>query len=160
WAHPQTRANAARLVELGYHLVGPATGPLAWDEGSGPGRMEEPPAIIEHIGRALSADDPLRGRRVVVTAGPTREAVDPVRVLTNRSSGRMGFALAAAAWRRGADVTLIAGPTELPPPHGPDVVRAETAEDMVAAVRSALPDADVLVMAAAIADFRPANPRS
>jgi len=158
WAHPQTRANAARLVELGYHLVGPATGPLAWDEGSGPGRMEEPAAIIEHLGRALSADDPLRGRRVVVTAGPTREAVDPVRVLTNRSSGRMGFALAAAAWRRGADVTLIAGPTELPPPHGPDVVRAETAEDMVAAVRSALPDADVLVMAAAIADFRPANP--
>jgi phosphopantothenoylcysteine decarboxylase/phosphopantothenate--cysteine ligase len=158
WAHPQTRANAARVAELGYQLVGPGTGALAWDEGSGPGRMEEPAAIIEHIGRALSADDPLRGRRVVVTAGPTREAVDPVRVLTNRSSGRMGFALAAAAWRRGADVRLIAGPTELAPPYGPGVVRAESADAMAEAVRAAIAEADVLVMAAAIADFRPASP--
>lgn len=158
WSHPQTQANVERLAELGYQRVGPATGPLAWDEGSGPGRMEEPSIILEHVARALSADDPLRGRRIVVTAGPTREAVDPVRVLTNRSSGRMGFALAAAAWRRGADVTLIAGPTELVPPSGPEVIRAESAEQMAGAVRAAIARAEVLVMAAAIADFRPAAP--
>jgi phosphopantothenoylcysteine decarboxylase/phosphopantothenate--cysteine ligase len=158
WAHPQTRANAERLAALGYELVGPGTGPLAWDEGQGPGRMEEPAAILEHIGRALEGENALRGRRVVVTAGPTREAVDPVRVLTNRSSGRMGFALAAAAWRRGADVTLIAGPTEIPPPPGPALVRADSADAMAGAVRAAIADADVLVMAAAIADFRPAAP--
>jgi phosphopantothenoylcysteine decarboxylase/phosphopantothenate--cysteine ligase len=160
WAHPQTRANAERIVALGYELVGPATGPLAWNEGEGAGRMEEPATIVAHIGRALETDNGLRGRRVVVTAGPTREAVDPVRVLTNRSSGRMGFALAAAAWRRGAAVTLIAGPTEIAPPAGPVLVRADSADAMVEAVRDAIANADVLVMAAAIADFRPVSPAS
>jgi phosphopantothenoylcysteine decarboxylase/phosphopantothenate--cysteine ligase len=158
WAHPQTQANAARAAELGYRLVGPATGPLAVGEGAGPGRLEEPSVIVEHIGRALAHDDPLSGRRVLITAGPTREAVDPVRVLTNRSSGRMGFAVAAAAWRRGADVTLIAGPTELPPPAGPRLVRVESAEEMAAAVRAELPAAELFVMVAAVADFRPAEP--
>jgi phosphopantothenoylcysteine decarboxylase / phosphopantothenate---cysteine ligase len=158
WAHSQTTANVQRLRELGYRIVGPATGPLAWSEGEGPGRLEEPATIIEHVGRALADAAPWTGRRVLVTAGPTREPVDAVRVLTNRSSGRMGFAIAAAAWRRGADVTLIAGPAAVTPPAGPTLVRVETAEQMLAAVRAALADADVLCMAAAVADFRPAHP--
>ncbi len=158
WAHPQTQANAAHLRTLGYRLVGPAVGPLAWDEGSGPGRMVEPAEIVAHVGRALEPAGPLHGRRIVVSAGPTREPVDAVRVLSNRSSGRMGYALAAAAWRRGAEVTLISGPSALEPPTGPELVRVETAADMERAVRAALPGAHALVMAAAIADFRPAAP--
>lgn len=155
WANPATLANAERLRELGYGLVGPAEGPLAYGEGTGAGRMEEPEVIVQHVGRALEPEGRLRGRRVVVTAGPTREAVDPVRFLSNRSSGRMGFALAAAAWRRGADVALVAGPTQLDPPVGPRMVEVETAEEMRAAVSEASGDADVLIMAAAVADFRP-----
>ncbi|MFW5947811.1 MAG: bifunctional phosphopantothenoylcysteine decarboxylase/phosphopantothenate--cysteine ligase CoaBC [Gemmatimonadota bacterium] len=155
WAHPATTANAARLEELGYRLVGPAEGALAYGEGSGAGRMESPEVIVQHVGRALESTTRLTGRRVVVTAGPTREPVDPVRFLSNRSSGRMGFALAAAAWRRGATVELIAGPTLLEPPAGPSVVRVETAEGMRDVVRAAIGAADVLIMAAAIADFRP-----
>jgi phosphopantothenoylcysteine decarboxylase/phosphopantothenate--cysteine ligase len=161
WIHPQTQRNAAHLRnEIGYTLVGPATGALAFDEGSGPGRMEEPDVIAEHIGRALVTDSPLAGRSVVVTAGPTREPVDAVRVLTNRSSGRMGFALAAAAWRRGADVLLIHGPAGIGLPVGARSIPVETAEQMAAAVRDALGSADVLMMAAAVADFRPASPSS
>jgi phosphopantothenoylcysteine decarboxylase / phosphopantothenate---cysteine ligase len=155
WSHAQTQANVRRLHESGYHIVGPATGPLAFGEGSGPGRAEEPAVVLEHIGRALGVDPRWRGRRVLVTAGPTREPVDAVRVLTNRSSGRMGFAVAAAAWRRGADVTLIAGPASVPPPVGPALHTVETAEEMRAAVERHLPSADVLIMAAAVADFRP-----
>jgi phosphopantothenoylcysteine decarboxylase/phosphopantothenate--cysteine ligase len=155
WSHPATQANAARLRELGYHLFGPAEGPLAYGEGIGPGRMEDPTAIVQHVGRALEGETPWAGRRVVVTAGPTREPVDPVRFLSNRSSGRMGYALAAAAWRRGADVELIAGPTQLDPPVGARVSLVETANEMRAAVESAVGSADVLVMAAAVADFRP-----
>jgi phosphopantothenoylcysteine decarboxylase / phosphopantothenate---cysteine ligase len=158
WSHAQTQANIARLRELAYTIVGPATGPLAFGEGSGPGRAEEPDTVLQHIGRALGAEAAWSGRRVVVTAGPTREAVDAVRVLSNRSSGRMGFAIAGAAWRRGADVLLIAGPAQVEPPAGPTLRRVETAEDMVDAVGDALCDADVLVMAAAVADFRPADP--
>jgi phosphopantothenoylcysteine decarboxylase/phosphopantothenate--cysteine ligase len=158
WAHAQTQANVDRLRELGYRIVGPATGPLAFGEGSGPGRAEEPDTVLEHIGRVLGSQPAWSGRRVVVTAGPTREAVDAVRVLSNRSSGRMGFAIAGAAWRRGADVLLISGPAQLPPPPGPVLQRVETAADMAAAVGDALPGADVLFMAAAVADFRPAEP--
>lgn len=160
WAHAQTQANAARLRELGYTLIGPATGPLAHGEGTGPGRAEEPDTVLDHIGRALGVEPLWHGRRVVVTAGPTREAVDAVRVLSNRSSGRMGFAIAAAAWRRGADVVLIAGPTQLPAPTGVELIRIETAEQMTGAVGDALSQADVLFMAAAVADFRPAHPAS
>lgn len=170
WSHPQTQANVTHLREfLGYTIVGPAVGPLAYGEGEGAGRLVEPELIIEHIGRGLEvgggrvADrrgvpNPFAGKRVVVTAGPTREPVDPVRVLSNRSSGKMGFALAQAAWRRGADVVLIAGPTTIEPPPGPELRRIETAAEMEAAVREALPGADALIMAAAIADFRPAAP--
>ncbi|HEX6134147.1 MAG TPA: bifunctional phosphopantothenoylcysteine decarboxylase/phosphopantothenate--cysteine ligase CoaBC [Longimicrobiales bacterium] len=160
WAHAQTQANVTRLRDLGYATIGPATGPLAYGEGSGPGRAEEPDTVLEHIGRALGRDPRWNGLHVVVTAGPTREAVDAVRVLSNRSSGKMGFAIAAAAWRRGAVVHLIAGPTQVMAPPGPDLTRVETAADMAAAVADALAEADVLFMAAAVADFRPAKPSS
>jgi len=158
WSHPQTQSNARHLAEeIGYSIVGPASGPLAWGEGEGPGRMADGDEIIEHIGRALEGSNPLAGRTVLVTAGPTREALDPVRVLTNRSSGRMGFALASAAWRRGAKVVLIAGPTEVPPPPGPEVVRVDTAREMADVVASSIGSAAVLIMAAAVADFAPVN---
>lgn len=158
WAHPQTKLNAQHVSEvLGYQLVGPATGPLAEGDTDRPGRMEEPETIIQHIGRALDTND-LAGKRVVVTAGPTREAVDPVRVISNRSSGKMGYAIASAAWRRGANVLLISGPASIDPPVGPAVLKVETAEQMASAVRKSVSSADALVMAAAVADFRPAAP--
>jgi phosphopantothenoylcysteine decarboxylase/phosphopantothenate--cysteine ligase len=157
YAHPQTRANLERLSGIGYRIVGPAVGPLAWGEGEGPGRMMEPENILDHVARALEAPGPLARRRVVVTAGPTREPIDPVRYIGNRSSGRMGYAVATAAWRRGAEVTLITGPSVLPPPTGVEVVRVETVAEMHDAVAAALPSADVLVMAAAVADFRVAR---
>jgi phosphopantothenoylcysteine decarboxylase/phosphopantothenate--cysteine ligase len=158
WAHAQTAANVAHLEALGYRIAGPATGPLAHGEGEGLGRLLEPSAILEHIGRALTPDGPLRECKVIVTAGPTREPVDPVRVLSNRSSGRMGYEIAAAAWRRGADVHLVSGPVSLPEPTGVLVHRVETADQMASALGAALPDAQVLIMAAAVADFRPASP--
>jgi phosphopantothenoylcysteine decarboxylase/phosphopantothenate--cysteine ligase len=157
YAHPATQSNLQRLIELGYRVAGPAVGPLAWGEGEGPGRMLEPEEILAHAGRALEGITPLAGRRVVVTAGPTREAIDPVRYIGNRSSGRMGYEIAAAAWRRGADVLLISGPSHLPVPIGVELRKVESAEEMRAAVADALPPADALVMAAAVADFRPAS---
>ena len=158
YAHPATQGNLRRLAEIGYRLAGPAVGPLAWGEGEGPGRMVEPDEIVAHAGRALEGPGPLAGRRVVVTAAGTREPIDPVRYIGNRSSGRMGFELAAAAWRRGADVLLVSGPSPLAVPTGVELRRIETAEEMRAAVEAALPHADALVMAAAVADFRPADP--
>lgn len=158
FAHPATQRNLKTLGELGYRIAGPAEGLLAWDEGSGPGRMLEPEALVAHVARALYGETPLCGKKVVVTAGPTREAADPVRFLGNRSSGKMGYAIAAEAWRRGARVTLVSGPTALDGPEGVDRVEVESAEQMLTAVRTALADADVLIMAAAVADFRPARP--
>lgn len=157
WGHPQTTRNAAHLREIGYHVIDPDTGDLAVGEGSGPGRMPEPETIMAHIGRLLEPASPLAGRRIVVTAGPTREAVDPVRFLSNRSSGKMGVAIAEAAWRRGASVHLIAGPLGITPPPMLEVERVESAVEMKEAVARALAAADVLVMAAAPADFRPAG---
>ncbi len=157
YAHPETQRNLATLKARGVHLLGPAVGPLARGEGEGPGRMVEPEEIVAHVERLIRSGAPFAGRRVVVTAGPTREAIDPVRVVTNRSSGRMGYALARAAWLRGADVTLISGPSLLPPPVGVDVIRVESTADLRAAVGGVLPDADVLLMAAAPADYRPAE---
>ncbi len=156
WAHPQTMRNAAHLRDLGYRVLDPDVGMLAAGEGSGPGRMPEPEAIMAHIGRLLEAQT-LTGRRVLVTAGPTREAVDPVRFLSNRSSGRMGVAIAASAWRRGADVILIAGPLEVAPPIGVTHEPVETTEQMAEAVGTMLDSTDVLIMAAAPADFRAAD---
>jgi phosphopantothenoylcysteine decarboxylase/phosphopantothenate--cysteine ligase len=116
--------------------------------------MPEPEAIMSHIGRLLERDAPLTGKRVVVTAGATRESIDPVRFISNHSSGKMGIAIARAAWRRGADVMLIAGHVDVPLPGELDVVQARSVEEMASAVADALPTADVLVMAAAPADFR------
>ena len=154
WAHPQTQRNAAHLRDIGYGLLEPETGMLAAGEGSGPGRMPEPETILAHAGRLLEERGVLAGRRVLVTAGPTREPVDPVRFLSNRSTGKMGAAIAAAAWRRGADVMLVAGPLEIVTPVGVRHVAVETTEEMHDAVTRALPETDVLVMAAAPADFR------
>ncbi len=158
WAHKQTQANVAHLRAIGYTVLDPESGPLASpQEGAGPGRMPEPETIFAHVGRMLEPRGALAGRHIVVTAGPTREAIDPVRFLSNHSSGKMGVALAAAAWRRGADVTLIAGPLTIAPPPDVRVQRVDSTEQMNDAVREELATADVLVMAAAPADFRPAS---
>lgn len=157
WAHPQTRANVGHLRGLGYQILDPDEGMLAAGEGSGPGRMPEPEFIFAHVGRLLEPAGPLAGRRVLVTAGPTREPIDPVRFISNHSSGKMGVALAAASWRRGAEVDLIAGPLTVPTPPGVTVHAVESTEDMAHAVERLLPQSDVLVMAAAPADFRTAT---
>ena len=158
WANGQVQANAAQLRAAGRIVLEPGTGPLASpDEGAGPGRMPEPDEIVVHAGRLLEPVQDLRGRRVIVTAGPTREPLDPVRFLSNQSTGKMGVALAESAWRRGAEVILIHGPLQVAPPLGGICRRAvETTAEMAAAVREELPTADVFVMAAAPADFRPA----
>ena len=162
-AHPAVQQNLRTLAARGVHFVEPGEGYLAcgW---IGKGRLAEPPEIVAAalavIAPAPPTDSVLRGRRVVVTAGPTYEDIDPVRYLGNRSSGRMGFALAAEAQRRGALVTLVAGPTRLDPPATGELVRVRSAAEMHAAVMRASILADVVVMAAAVADYAPANPSS
>ncbi|TVP49491.1 MAG: bifunctional phosphopantothenoylcysteine decarboxylase/phosphopantothenate--cysteine ligase CoaBC [Gemmatimonadales bacterium] len=159
WSHPQTTRNAAHLTEvLGYTLLGPADGALAAGEAEGPGRMVEPESLVQQIGRALGRTPPWIGLRVLVTAGPTREPVDAVRYLGNRSSGRMGFALARECWLRGADVTVVAGPVSLPVPEGVEVIRVETAREMRDAVVPRAGSAQLQIFAAAVSDFRPASP--
>lgn len=160
YANPATQANLALLRQRGATLVGPEVGALAEGPSERPGRMSEPETIMAHAARLVAARGRLNGKRVVVTAGPTREPIDPVRLVTNRSSGRMGYRLAEAAWERGASVTLISGPADQAPPIGVELIRVESTADMEAAVRSALPSADVLVMAAAPADYRPSDPAS
>jgi phosphopantothenoylcysteine decarboxylase/phosphopantothenate--cysteine ligase len=155
WAHPATQRNAATLREDGAGLLGPAVGDQACGE-SGPGRMLEPEALVVHARRALSPR-PLSGRRILVTAGPTHEPLDPVRYLGNRSSGKMGYALAQAAWELGAQVTLVSGPTALADPEGLETLRVTTAAEMAAAVRERLAGTDLLVAAAAVSDHRPAK---
>jgi phosphopantothenoylcysteine decarboxylase/phosphopantothenate--cysteine ligase len=155
WWSPATQANVAILRERGVELVGPETGDTAEGE-FGVGRMSEPEEIFERIVPLLAKREQLRGRRVLVTAGGTREPLDAVRFLGNRSSGRMGAALASEARRRGAEVTLVASNLTVPAPVGVDVVDAPTAED-VARETLARGDADVVVMAAAVADYRPAR---
>jgi phosphopantothenoylcysteine decarboxylase/phosphopantothenate--cysteine ligase len=155
WSHPATQANVATLRGWGAHVAGPARGRMASGL-EGEGRMAEPDEILGHVRWMLGREGPLAGRRVVVTAGPTRELLDPVRFLSNPSSGRQGFALAQAALDQGATVTLIAGPTHLPTPVGAERVDVTTAQEMHDAVISAVERADVLLMAAAVADYRPA----
>ncbi|HXC26261.1 MAG TPA: bifunctional phosphopantothenoylcysteine decarboxylase/phosphopantothenate--cysteine ligase CoaBC, partial [Gemmatimonadaceae bacterium] len=157
WAHAQTQRNVALAREIGYTVLDPEDGPLAVGEGNGPGRLPEPHVVLAHFGRLIEPRTSLRGKHVVVTAGATREAIDPVRFLSNHSSGKMGVAIAAAAWRRGARVTLIAGHLDVAAPIGVDLVHVESVADMQQAVRSALAQADVLVMAAAPADFHVAE---
>lgn len=154
WAHRQTQRNVQHLRAIGYHVLEPDVGELAVGEGHGPGRMPEPETILAYAGRLLETTSGLQGKKVVVSAGPTREAVDPVRFISNRSSGKMGVAIAASAWRRGADVVLVAGPLTTESPVGPRLVTVESTADMLNAVRTEIGNADVLVMAAAPADFR------
>jgi len=157
FAHAATQQNLATLRQRGWHVVGPAIGQLAEGPSEMPGRMSEPEEIFAHVERLLrGGQSRLAGKRVVVTAGPTREPLDPVRVITNRSSGRMGYALAEAAFARGADVLLISGPTTLVAPPGIDIQRVDTTDELQQGVGAALKKADVLMMAAAPADFRPA----
>lgn len=157
WAHAQTRANAAHLRSLGYSLLDPDDGMLAAGEGSGPGRMPEPETIFAHVGRLLERGEALRGQMVLVTAGPTREQIDAVRFISNYSSGKMGVAIAEAAWRRGADVTLVAGPMSVAAPVGVTHVAVQSTTEMRDAVASRLGSANVLVMSAAPADYQPAE---
>ena len=158
WSHPATRRNAARLAGDGVRFVGPNAGEMAEAGEAGTGRMAEPMEILAAVEAILTPENrPLAGRHVIVTSGPTHEPIDPVRYLANRSSGRQGHAIAAAAARAGARVTLVSGPVGLPDPAGVAVVRVETARQMMDAVMAALP-ADVAVMAAAVADWRAALP--
>jgi len=153
WEHAATQRNIATLVEDGYTIVGPDTGALAGGD-EGPGRLVDPDVIVESL---LIGEGPLTGKRVLVTAGGTREPVDPVRFIGNRSSGKMGNAIALAAARRGADVTLV---TTAPSPRHPRIepIAVETAQEMADAAWKAAEDADIAVMAAAVADFTPEHP--
>jgi phosphopantothenoylcysteine decarboxylase/phosphopantothenate--cysteine ligase len=156
WEHPATRASVELLAARGARIVGPVAGALAaGDEGLG--RLADPTDIVAAVRAAVGGRADLAGMRVVVTAGPTHEPIDPVRFIGNRSSGKMGTAVAAEAARRGAIVTLILGPGTVAPPPGVDVRRVETADEMWSAVDEAVASADALVMAAAVADFRPVS---
>jgi phosphopantothenoylcysteine decarboxylase/phosphopantothenate--cysteine ligase len=155
WENPRVQANLATLREQGWRIVEPGVGFLACGY-EGAGRLADAAVIAAEVERAIGPAD-LRGERVLVTAGPNREPLDPVRFLSNRSTGRMGYALAAAAWRRGAEVVLISGPTALAAPHGVRCTRVGTAAEMRAAVHQEIESASVLCMAAAVADYRPAQ---
>jgi phosphopantothenoylcysteine decarboxylase/phosphopantothenate--cysteine ligase len=153
WRNAATQENLAALVARGMHVVGPGSGELA-DGDVGEGRLAEPEEIAVAAARLLGNRD-LDGRRVVVTAGPTREPIDPVRFISNPSTGKMGYAIAAVAARRGADVALVSGPTALADPPAVRVVRVETAEEMARAVDAEIPGCDLFVAAAAVSDYRP-----
>lgn len=155
WSNAQTVSNVAHLRERGFSVIDPDVGPLAAGEGDGPGRMPEPERIFAELARVLEPVGPLSGTSVIVTAGATREPIDPVRFISNHSSGLMGVSLAEAAYRRGAKVILIAGHLDVEAGSWLDVVRTDTTSDMRDEVARSLPDADVLIMAAAPADFRP-----
>ncbi|HEV8440088.1 MAG TPA: bifunctional phosphopantothenoylcysteine decarboxylase/phosphopantothenate--cysteine ligase CoaBC [Methylomirabilota bacterium] len=153
WEHPAVVANVHTLRERGVHVLEPEAGPLASGL-AGKGRLPETDAILEALERLLAPKRDLAGERVVVTSGPTREPIDPVRYLSNRSSGKMGHAIATASLRRGAQVTLIAGPTPLSPPPGAVYVPVQTAEEMREAVLQHLGAASIVIKAAAVADYR------
>jgi phosphopantothenoylcysteine decarboxylase/phosphopantothenate--cysteine ligase len=161
WTHPATQANLDTLRERGVMIVGPVEGPLAAGD-EGPGRLAEPEdifaVVLDAAGRAGVRASALSGVPVLVTAGPTHEPIDAVRFIGNRSSGRMGYAVAEELVRRGARVTLVSGPVELVAPAGVDLVPVETAEEMADAVLGRFPDTRAVVMAAAVADFRPGAP--
>ncbi|HLZ46134.1 MAG TPA: bifunctional phosphopantothenoylcysteine decarboxylase/phosphopantothenate--cysteine ligase CoaBC [Gemmatimonadales bacterium] len=161
YANPATTANIQTLTQRGWHFIGPDVGALAEGPSERPGRMSEPDAIVAAAERLLGSagggqkKSKWSGKKVVVTAGPTREHLDPVRVITNPSSGRMGYALAEAARARGAHVVLVSGPTELTPPQGLATTRVETTAEMQEAVQGLVGNADALIMSAAPADYRP-----
>jgi phosphopantothenoylcysteine decarboxylase/phosphopantothenate--cysteine ligase len=156
WAHAATQANVATLQGRAVRVLGPAEGAQACGE-TGPGRMLEPLEIAAAIAPLLTAAGPFSGRRVLLTAGPTRERIDPVRFLSNRSSGKMGFALAQALQEAGAEVVLVAGPVALPTPGGVRRIDVESGEQMLAAVQRELPGSAAFIATAAVADYRPAT---
>lgn len=157
WTHAATQANVATLVSRGVTILDPDEGDMACGE-FGPGRMVEPLAIADAIDRHFGGNLPLRGKRAIVTSGPTHEPIDPVRYIANRSSGKQGHAIAAALAKLGAEVVLVSGPTRLADPRGVTVRHVETADEMLGACRAALP-ADIAVCAAAVADWKVANRR-
>ncbi len=154
WNHPATHANLESLRKRGVRIVEPESGYLACGM-TGPGRLAENKAIVAAVMEALGAAQDLAGETVLITAGPTREKIDPVRYISNRSSGRMGYALAEAALRRGARVLLVTGPTSLTPPGGAETVKVDSAEDMRDAVLKLLPESTVVIKTAAVSDYRP-----
>jgi phosphopantothenoylcysteine decarboxylase/phosphopantothenate--cysteine ligase len=154
WANAATQANVATLRARGVTILGPAEGEQACGE-TGAGRMVEPAEIIAALSPRTSATGALAGRKVLLTAGPTRERIDPVRFITNRSSGKMGYAVAEAARAAGAEVVIVSGPVSVPTPAGVQRVDVETAEQMMDAVRARLPGTDIFIAAAAVSDYRP-----
>ena len=154
WANAATQANVATLTQRGVRLLGPGVGEQACGE-LGPGRMLEPTAIADLIEPLLATDGAFTGQRVLITAGPTREAIDPVRFVSNRSSGKMGYAIAEAMRAAGAEVVLVSGPVSLPAPPGVRCIGVESAAQMLEAVQRELPGTHVLVATAAVADYRP-----
>ena len=153
WNHEATQANIATLKRQGVRVVEPDSGYLACGM-TGPGRLAANESIVAAVMEALGASQELAGETVLITAGPTREKIDPVRYLTNRSSGRMGYALAEAALRRGARVLLVSGPTSINPPGGAEVIRVETAEEMWKAVMNLLPESTIVIKTAAVSDYK------
>jgi phosphopantothenoylcysteine decarboxylase/phosphopantothenate--cysteine ligase len=154
--HPSVAENLAKLRGRGATIIEPGSGALACGY-EGKGRLVDPVVIVEELARMLAAQD-LHEERILVTAGPTQEPIDPVRFVSNRSTGKMGFAIARAAWRRGAQVRLVAGPSALPTPHGVERIDTITAAEMLSATSRNFPWCSTLIMAAAVADFRPKNP--
>ena len=154
--NPVTQDNLQTLRRYGFGIIEPACGLLACQD-VGSGKLPEPEVLLDHVARSLAREKSLAGVRVTVTAGPTQEPLDPVRYLTNHSSGRMGYAIAREAMLRGAQVTLISGRTVLPPVPFVEIVPVTTAAEMLAAVQAALPETDILIKAAAVADYRPAS---
>jgi len=154
WGNAATRSNVELLTARGVHLIGPGVGDQACGE-HGPGRLLEPTEIVSQIALLLAPAGPLLGRRVLLTAGPTRECIDPVRFVSNRSSGKMGFAMAQAMRAAGADVVLISGPVFLPTPPGVRRIDVESCEQMYAAVQRELPGTAIFIGTAAVADYRP-----
>jgi len=157
WANAATQANIAQLRGRGVHVLGPDSGSQACGE-TGEGRMMEPVDIAAAAFALLPAEGPLKGRKVLITAGPTRERIDPVRFISNRSSGKMGYAVAQAARDRGAEVVLVSGPVNLPAPPGVRRINVESAQQMYDAVMQEFAGTDIFIGTAAVADYRPANP--
>jgi phosphopantothenoylcysteine decarboxylase/phosphopantothenate--cysteine ligase len=156
WLRPSTQRNIAQLKHDGMHTVGPTTGKLANGK-TGQGRMSEPTEIADALDHSFAASGELAGKTVVISAGPTLEDLDPVRFISNRSSGKMGYAIASVARERGAHVVLVSGPTQIAPPQGVELVSVRSALEMQAAIEQTLPRADVVIMTAAVADYRAAT---
>ncbi len=154
YANPILKSNISKLEKLGYMFMEPGTGAMAAEGEHGKGRLPEPGHIVERLLDILLPDRDMEGIKVLVTAGPTREAIDPVRYISNRSSGKMGYSLAEAALKRGARVTLVSGPVSIPCPHGAELIRVVSAQEMHSEVMKAYAGFDMLIMVAAVADYR------